>query len=98
MANEDTKKKVVYSETIELDDLETENKALLETVDQLEEEKKLSDVHVRRMEEETVMLKELFNKWIISQKLYVKFKEEVEDEIYKDVKEVEEKVEKIIKK
>ncbi|MBT3814570.1 AAA family ATPase [Candidatus Woesearchaeota archaeon] len=62
MANEDTKKKVVYSETIELDDLETENKALLETVDQLEEEKKLSDVHVRRMEEETVMLKELFNK------------------------------------
>jgi proteasome regulatory subunit len=62
MTNEDTKKKVVYSETIELDDLETENKALLEAVGKLEEEKKMSDVHVRRMEEETIMLKELFNK------------------------------------
>jgi proteasome regulatory subunit len=61
MAKESTKK-MVYSETIELDDSESKTKELNETVGKLEEENKVLNKALRRTEEESAMLRELFNK------------------------------------
>ena len=62
MAKSNTEKKLVYSETIELDDTESTNKALTENVEKLEEENKILSGTLRRVEEESAMLRELFNK------------------------------------
>ena len=62
MAKSNTEKKLVYSETIELDDTESTNKALTKNVEKLEEENKVLNGTLRRVEEESAMLRELFNK------------------------------------
>lgn len=53
--------KVVYSEMIELSDLEEENKVLARTVEKLEEENKIINNTLSKLEQETAMLRELFN-------------------------------------
>jgi proteasome regulatory subunit len=55
-------KKVVYSETINLNDSGNTAKELNETVEKLEDENKVLNKTLRRTEEESAMLRELFNK------------------------------------
>ena len=61
MAKEDLAKKLVYSETIDLQDLESENKVLAKEIERMEEENKIISKTLTRLEEETTMLRELFN-------------------------------------
>jgi hypothetical protein len=44
---------------------------------------KLAEKSIFRLEESVI--NEMFNKWIISDKLYVKFKDEIERDFYSDV-------------
>ena len=54
-------KKVVYSETIDMQGVDSENKILSSTVDKLEQEKKIMNKALARLEEESGVLRELFN-------------------------------------
>ena len=60
MDQEETKK-IIYSETINLPDLESENKLLSHSMKKLEEEKRIMKGALNRLEEEGAMLRELFN-------------------------------------
>ena len=60
MEKEQTKK-IIYSETIDVNDVETENKVLSSSVQRLEQEKKIMAKALNRLEEESGMLRELFN-------------------------------------
>ena len=61
MEKEAVEKKVVYSETIAGQDIDAEHKALLESMERLEEENRIIGSTLNRVEEETAMLRELFN-------------------------------------
>lgn len=61
MAKEESARNV-YSETIELDDAESTNKALTEAVNRLEEENRTIYTSLKKMEEESMMLKEMYSK------------------------------------
>ncbi|PIZ52482.1 proteasome-activating nucleotidase [Candidatus Woesearchaeota archaeon CG_4_10_14_0_2_um_filter_33_13] len=59
----DNNKKVVYSETVDLDNTNnTTTPTATENVQKLEEENKVLSRNLRRVEEESAMLRELFNK------------------------------------
>ena len=59
MAKPDTKN--VYTEALEQDDLEVENQALAESLVKSENEKKVLHKTLQRIEEESALLRELFN-------------------------------------
>lgn len=61
MANNNVTKKVLYSETIPVEDFEAENKNLSEALEKSEEDNRLLAQSFRRLEEEAGMLRELFN-------------------------------------
>ena len=61
MEKADTDKKIIYAETIDLPNLETENKSLAYSLERLEEEKLIMGKTLLRLEEESSMLRELFN-------------------------------------
>ena len=61
MTKEDIAKKIVYSETIEPHDVETENGILTSTVERLQGENLVISKTLNRLEEESAMLRELFN-------------------------------------
>ena len=52
---------VVYSETIEISNLEEENKELSENVQKLEEENRVINSSLNKLEQESALLRELFN-------------------------------------
>jgi len=60
-ANEAQNNKIVYSETVNTLDLEEENRILAETIEKLEEEKKDISNNLTRVEQESSILRELFN-------------------------------------
>ncbi len=62
MAKEDVDKKIVYSETIDLDTTEAEVKRISASLKRVEDENRLLSQTIRRFEEEGAMLRELFNK------------------------------------
>jgi proteasome regulatory subunit len=62
MAEEGIKRKVDYSETFNVDNLEVENQALTNALNQLEQENKVINRTLKRTQEETAMLREMFNK------------------------------------
>ncbi len=61
MTKESLSKKIIYSESIPVKDLESDNQALAETVEKLEGDNKLLNDSFQKLEEEAVMLRELFN-------------------------------------
>ena len=61
MAKTEAEKKIVYSQTLQLEDLETDNTILTSTVKKLEEENRIISKTLSRLEEESAMLRELFN-------------------------------------
>jgi len=61
MEKSDSEKKLVYTETIDLSNLEEENKVLSKALEKLEEENKLISSTVLKLEQESSMLRELFD-------------------------------------
>ncbi len=61
MTDKNLAKKIVYSETIQYDDLETENQALSDALEKSEHAKAIAEKSFQRLEEEVIMLRELFN-------------------------------------
>lgn len=59
--NEDRNDKMIYSQTVDTIDLEEENKVLAEAVERLEEEKKNIGNTLAKVEQESSILRELFN-------------------------------------
>ena len=76
MEKEAVEKKVVYSETIAGQDIDAEHKALLESMERLEEENRIIGSTLNRVEEETAMLRELFNN---ANKFYCYVSQNVQD-------------------
>ena len=62
MDEEGIKRKADYSETFNVDNLEVENQALTNALNQLEQENKVINQNLKRTQEETSMLREMFNK------------------------------------
>ncbi|MBT4804675.1 AAA family ATPase [Candidatus Woesearchaeota archaeon] len=62
MVEEEIKRKADYSETFNVDNLEVENQALTNALNQLEQENKVINKTLIRTQEETAMLREMFNK------------------------------------
>ncbi|MBI2572251.1 AAA family ATPase [Candidatus Woesearchaeota archaeon] len=62
MVKEDVEKKVIYSETIDLDTTDAELKRVSASLKRIEDENRLLSQTIRRFEEEGAMLRELFNK------------------------------------
>ena len=62
MDEEGIKRKADYSETFNVDNLEVENQALTNALNQLEQENKVINKTLIRTQEETAMLREMFNK------------------------------------
>src|SRR3989338_8565937 len=60
-ANETQNNKMVYSQTVNTVDLEEENRILAETVERLEAERKNISNTLTRVEQESSILRELFN-------------------------------------
>jgi proteasome regulatory subunit len=61
MVKETSTKKILYSETIQDIDFESENKELTNSIERLEKENKIIANTLGRLEEESSMLRELFN-------------------------------------
>ncbi|MBU0457794.1 MAG: AAA family ATPase [Nanoarchaeota archaeon] len=58
---EKTNDKLVYSETIDLSDIEEDKKNLSQAIDKLEQENKIINDNLIKLEQESGMLRELFN-------------------------------------
>ena len=61
MSKDEAAKKIVYSESIQVDDLNIENEQLSNSLKRLEEENKVISSSLNRLEEESAMLREMFN-------------------------------------
>ena len=62
MGEEGIKRKADYSETFNVDNLEVENLALTNALNQLEQENKIINQTLRKKQEETAMLRDMFHK------------------------------------
>ncbi|MBS3126685.1 proteasome-activating nucleotidase [Candidatus Woesearchaeota archaeon] len=61
MDKDQPQKKMVYSETVNLQGLEAENEALTSSLEKLEQENKVISTTLNRLEEESAVLRELFH-------------------------------------
>ena len=61
MSKDEVAKKIIYSESIQVDDLNIENETLSSSIKKLEEENRVISTSLNRLEEESAMLRELFN-------------------------------------
>ena len=62
MGEEQIKRKADYSETFQVDNLEVENQALTNALNQLEQENKVINQTLRKTQEETAVLRDMFHK------------------------------------